>query len=133
VTYAFFVPLFLVDIGLQANVRQLDPTLLAFTFALIPIAVFSKILGSGVGAWLGGFGPRSALRMGLGMISRGEVGLIVAGVGIALGILPEDQFSAIVLLVLITTLITPILLRWAYQGEEAGDAEPGLSGDPGPE
>jgi Kef-type K+ transport system membrane component KefB len=122
VAYAFFVPLFLVDIGLQANIRQLDPTLLFFTSVLILIAIVSKILGSGIGARLGGFQMRAALRLGLGMISRGEVGLIVAGVGITLGILPNDQFAAIVLLVLVTTLITPILLRWAYQGEEAGDA-----------
>jgi Kef-type K+ transport system membrane component KefB len=122
VAYAFFVPLFLVDIGLQADARQLDPTIIIFTVVLVLIAIISKILGSGFGARLGGFSWRSALRLGLGMISRGEVGLIVAGVGITLGILPDDQFAAIVLLVLVTTLITPILLRWAYQGEEAGDA-----------
>lgn len=115
--FGFFVPIFLVDIGLQADISALESSGLLFAGALIVVAVFSKIAGSGLGALLGGFSPIESLRMGIGMVSRGEVGLIVAGIGITEGILPPDQFTMIVLMVLFTTLVTPLLLRWAYQEE----------------
>jgi Kef-type K+ transport system membrane component KefB len=117
--YAFFVPLFLVDIGLRTDVRLLDPRLAVFTLGVVVVAVVSKILGSGLGAWIGGFDRGAALRMGLGMVSRGEVGLIVAGVGVAEGFLEGELFVAVVVMVLATTLLTPILLRSAYSRQEA--------------
>lgn len=117
--YGFFVPLFLVDIGLQANMRELPLNTLFFALVLIAVAVISKVLGSGVGAWIGGFDRGEAVRMGIGMISRGEVGLIVAAVGVSEGLLEGELFSAIVLMVLVTTLITPPLLRWAFARKEA--------------
>lgn len=117
--YAFFVPLFLVGVGLQANVRNLDFGILPLGLTLVAIAVASKILGCGLGARLGGFTNRQSLRVGVGMISRGEVGLIVAGVGEGLGLLTEQEFTVIVLVVLITTFITPPLLRWAFGGEKS--------------
>lgn len=120
--YGLFVPLFLVDIGLQANLRSLPAGAVAFSLALILVAIVSKLLGSGLGAWAGGFSLTGSFRMGLGMISRGEVGLIVAGVGASEGLLPADLFSLIVLMVLVTTLITPLLLRWSFSREEASDA-----------
>lgn len=124
IAYAFFVPLFLVDIGLQANVRQLGGVTTAFVIAVIVIAVVSKVLGSGLGALLGGFSRGESFRMGLGMISRGEVGLIVAGVGVNEGLLDADLFALVVLMVLVTTLITPPLLRWAFARKEVTDAAP---------
>lgn len=126
--FAFFVPLFLIDIGLQADLRTLDSRLAGFALAIVAIAVISKVLGSGLGARLGGFDSRAAFRVGLGMISRGEVGLIVAGVGLASDLLTEAQFSVVVLMILTTTLITPPLLRWAYSREESSD---GATADPG--
>lgn len=120
--YGLFVPLFLVDIGLQANLRSLPAGALAFAVTLIAVAIASKLLGSGAGAWAGGFSLRRSFRMGIGMISRGEVGLIVAGVGASEGLLPPDLFSLIVLMVLVTTLVTPLLLRWSFSREEAPDA-----------
>jgi len=117
--YAFFVPLFLVGIGLQANLRNLDIGILPLGLLLAAIAIASKIIGCGAGARLGGFTNLQALRVGVGMISRGEVGLIVAGVGQRLGLLTEQEFIVIVLIVLVTTLITPPLLRWAFGGERS--------------
>lgn len=120
--YAFFVPLFLVDIGLRSNARDLPGQALWFTLALLAVAAASKVLGSGLGARLGGFESGAALRMGLGMISRGEVGLIVAGVVVAEGILQADVFTVVVLMVLATTMLTPPLLRWAFARQEVRDA-----------
>ncbi len=128
IAYAFFVPLFLVDIGLQANVRELGAALLPFATVIIVVAVVSKVLGSGLGAFIGGFDLGESYRMGLGMISRGEVGLIVAGVGVSEGLLEANLFSLVVLMVLVTTLITPPLLRWAFAKKEVADAAPGEPG-----
>lgn len=117
--YSFFVPLFLVDIGLQTDLRLINPQLAVFTLGVLAVAVVSKIFGAGLGAWAGGFDRGAALRMGLGMISRGEVGLIVAGVGVSEGLLEGELFVAVVVMVLATTLLTPILLRSAFSRQEA--------------
>lgn len=123
--YGFFVPLFLVDIGLQADVGALGGSAVFFTLVMIAIAIVSKVVGSGLGARLGGFRPAEALRMGLGMISRGEVGLIVAGVGVAEGLLPLEEFTVVVVMVIVTTLLTPPLLRLAFGRKEEVDAATG--------
>jgi len=121
-TYGFFVPLFFVSIGLAANLRTLSGAGLIFGLALIAVAVVSKVLGSGLGAWWGGLKRGEALRLGLGMISRGEVGLIVASVGLTEGLIDNAVFAEIVLVVLVTTLITPLLLHWAYARERRAAA-----------
>jgi len=113
-TYGFFVPLFFVSIGLEANARAVTGSSLLFGGVLILVAVVSKIIGGGLGARWGGLNSGEALRLGLGMISRGEVGLIVASVGLAQGLIDNVIFAEIVLVVLVTTVITPLLLRWAY-------------------
>jgi Kef-type K+ transport system membrane component KefB len=113
-TYGFFVPLFFVSIGLQANAREVTGAALVFGLVLILVAIVSKILGSGLGAWWGGLRRGEALRLGIGMVSRGEVGLIVASVGLGQGLIDDVVFAEIVLVVLATTLLTPLMLRWAY-------------------
>jgi Kef-type K+ transport system membrane component KefB len=123
--YALFVPLFFVSVGLQANVRALDGRLLLFAGALILVAIVTKVLGSGLGAWLGGFKPPSAFRVGLGMISRGEVGLIVAAVEIREGWLDESLFAVMMLLVLASTIVTPLLLKWAFRSTRATQSAAG--------
>ena len=112
--YAFFVPLFFVSIGLQANARALGRNEMAFALAVSAVAIVSKLLGSGLGARLAGFANGPSLRLGIGMISRGEVGLIVASVGIAEGLIGANLFAVMVIMVLATTLVTPPLLRAAF-------------------
>lgn len=112
-SYALFVPVFLIDIGLQANARQLTSGI-TFTLIIIVIAILGKIFGCGLGANLTGFNFIESSRVGIGMISRGEVGLIVASYGLAHAIIGQDIFSSMVLMVLVTTLITPILLRFVF-------------------
>lgn len=128
--FGFFVPIFLVDIGLQADVSILSSSSMAFAAVLIAVAILSKVFGSSLGAKLGGFSFGESLRMGIGMVSRGEVGLIVAGVGASEGILSLEQFTIIVLMVLVTTFLTPILLRWVYQHEEKSHGPAARSRDP---
>jgi Kef-type K+ transport system membrane component KefB len=120
--YAFFVPLFMVSIGLTADARSLSAGALGFTIVLCVVAVVSKLLGAGAGAKGGGATWREALRIGAGMVSRGEVGLIVAGVGVSSGVIQADVFTVAVIMVIVTTLLTPPLLRWSFQREEENDA-----------
>jgi Kef-type K+ transport system membrane component KefB len=109
--YSFFVPVFFVNVGLAANARLLTSESLWLLLAIIFVAVISKVLGSGLGARMAGFPNREALQLGAGMTSRGEVGLIVANVGISEGLIGPDIFSVIVGVVIVTTLLTPIMLR----------------------
>jgi Kef-type K+ transport system membrane component KefB len=117
--YGFFVPIFFASVGLEADLRDITGAILPFLIVLFVVAVLSKVIGSGLGARLGGFTNRESLRLGLGMVSRGEVGLIVASVGVAEGLITQDVFSVIVVLVLLTTLVTPILLRAVFPRTQA--------------
>ena len=91
--------------------------------AIAVIAVGSKLIGSGLGALLAGEGMTSSIQIGTGMISRGEVGLIVATVGLTTGLIDQDLFSVMVLMVLITKLITPILLRIVFPAPGKAEQE----------
>ncbi|PWH17708.1 MAG: cation:proton antiporter [Ardenticatenia bacterium] len=112
--YALFVPIFLVVIGLRADLRQLSGSDIGLTALLCLVAIVSKILGCGLGARLGGMSWRESLRVGTGMISRGEVGLIVAGVGLDAQLIQPNLFTNVVVMVIVTTLVTPPLLRFVF-------------------
>jgi Kef-type K+ transport system membrane component KefB len=114
ITYGFLVPIFFVSIGLEADLRAIAGALLPFLIVLFIVAVVSKVIGAGLGARLAGLTTAESLRVGVGMISRGEVGLIVAGIGVQQGIISAEIFSMVVVLVLLTTLVTPLLLRWVF-------------------
>jgi Kef-type K+ transport system membrane component KefB len=109
--YGLFVPIFFINIGLSVNARSLQLEMIIFMFVITLTAIIGKWLGAGVGARLGGLSQRESIQLGAGMISRGEVGLIVAGVGMNQGLVNPGEFSAIVAMVLITTIVTPPILR----------------------
>jgi Kef-type K+ transport system membrane component KefB len=111
--YSMFVPVFFISIGLQANGRVLGDRV-AFTIALVAVAILAKAIGCGLSARWCGFTAQQSIRVGVGMISRGEVGLIVAGYGLANGLIGRDVFSASVIVVLVTTMVTPPLLRLVF-------------------
>jgi Kef-type K+ transport system membrane component KefB len=117
--YSFFVPIFFVNVGLSANARVLTRESLWLLLAMIGVAVISKVIGSGLGARIGGFSNLESLQLGAGMVSRGEVGLIVASVGIAEGLIPPDIFAVIVGVVIVTTLLTPAMLRSMFARKSA--------------
>ena len=119
-TYSFFVPVFFISIGLHANGRDLGARA-AFALALILVAIVTKALGCGLFARLAGFGTKASIRVGVGMISRGEVGLIVAGYGLANGLIDRDVFSASVVMVLVTTMVTPPLLKATFPARRGRD------------
>src|SRR5262249_22891842 len=116
-TNSFFGPLFLMSIGLDVNAWQLGGRL-GFFSVLLLIAIAGKILGCGAGAAVSGFNRRESLIVGVGMMPRGEVGLITASIGFAAGLVTRDVYAQAVILVLITTLITPALLRYTFPKEQ---------------
>ncbi len=115
--YGVFVPIFFVNVGLTANARQLGSEIFWLFAAMTAVAIVGKILGAGLGARLSGFSWRESLQLGVGMMSRGEVGLIVATVGVLEGLIGEDIFAAVVGVVIVTTLLTPPMLRGLFVAE----------------
>ncbi len=113
-TYAFFVPIFLISIGLNANARAIGAEGVLFSTAIIVVAILAKTMGGWLGARVTGFTARESLRVGVGMISRGEVGLIVAAIGLSKGLIDQAVYSIMVVMVLATTVVTPILLRMVF-------------------
>ncbi len=114
-SYAFFVPIFFISIGLGVNLKNLQIDTLWILLGVTAIAVFGKVVGAGGGALIARLSPRESLQVGIGMISRGEVGLIIAKIGDNLGYITEEMFAIIVGMILVTTLITPPLLRWSFR------------------
>lgn len=112
-SYLVFSPVFFASIGIGTSFAGFSVTVVLFAVLLLVVAVVTKIIGCGVGALLCKFSPKDSLCIGIGMVSRGEVALIVAQIGITAGVVRDDVFPAVVLVVVITTLITPILLKMA--------------------
>lgn len=119
--YAVFVPIFFVNIGLIANLRELTTEGLVLMITMTVIAVISKVLGSGVGARMGGLSLTESLQLGVGMMSRGEVGLIVVTVGVTNGFVDNEVYAAVVGVVILTTLLTPPMLRMLFAGDDKPD------------
>ncbi len=135
--YQFLVPFFFVITGAQVNLAVFgDPAVLALAAVLTVLAIIGKLVGGGIGAW--GLVPaepvteklRRAAVVGVGMVPRGEVGLIIASIGQSQGVLPDEVFSAVVIMSIVTTLFAPPLLKLLYRGWSPGDAvsEPSVDG-----
>ena len=116
-----FAPLFFSIIGAQVDLRGIDLEIVILSSIIIVVAVFTKLLGCGLPAWMFLKSRKLGMRVGIGMISRGEVGLIVAGVGLSAGVLTSSVYSTMVLMVVATTIITPIWLKMDYRKEARKD------------
>lgn len=119
-SYLFFSPIFFASVGLKVELGGLTGKLMIFSLILLVVAVLTKILGCGLGAKICRFTGREALQVGVGMVSRGEVALIVAQKGFAVGLISADMFPPIVLVVIATTIITPVVLRKIMNDSEGG-------------
>ena len=118
-----FAPLFFAIIGAQVDFRTVNLDVLMLSAVVIAIAISTKLLGCGLPSILFLKNKAAGMRVGIGMISRGEVGLIVAGVGLSSGVLTGDVYTTIVLMVAVTTIITPIWLKMDYRREVAVKTE----------
>ena len=112
-----FAPLFFSIIGAQVDLRGLNANVLLLAAVIVAVAVGTKLVGCGLPATLFLKDRGKAAKVGIGMVSRGEVGLIVAGVGISAGALSADIYTAMIVMVAVTTIITPVWLKFAYRKE----------------
>ena len=120
-----FAPLFFAIIGAQVDLRGVNLDVLFIAGIMIAIAVATKLIGTGLPSIIFLKDRPKAMRVGIGMVSRGEVGLIVAGVGVSSGALSNDIYTAVIIMVAATTIITPIWLKISYKNEPL---EPAASG-----
>ena len=119
-----FAPLFFAIIGAQVDLRGVNAEVMLIAGAMIAVAIVSKMAGCGLPALLFLKSRNKSMKVGIGMISRGEVGLIVAGVGVSSGALTGNIYTAIIIMVAATTIITPVWLKSAYRKDPPEPAVP---------
>lgn len=124
-SYMLLSPVFFASIGLKVVLPKMNLNIILFALILLAVAVVTKIIGCGLGAKICKFSNKDSLRIGVGMVSRGEVALIVASKGAAVGLMNDKYFAPIVIMVVVTTIITPILLKFVYKSkkDDEGDSK----------
>jgi len=115
--YGLFIPIFFVVIGARTNLGALAGAGF-LAVALVIIAMFDKVVGCGAGALASGFGLKDSLRVGVGMMPRAEIALVIAAIGTSTGIVGAELLSMAVIVVLITSLITPPLVKFVFKGAQ---------------
>lgn len=119
VSYMLVAPVFFASIGLKVELSSMSSNILIFTVLLVIVAILTKIVGCGLGAKVMGYTGQESLQIGVGMISRGEVALIVANKGESLGLISNELYAPVVVTVVITTIITPILLKVVFKDKKS--------------
>jgi Kef-type K+ transport system membrane component KefB len=123
----FLVPFFMVNIGMQLKLEIFrDSSLIVFAILVTIIAVFTKLIGCGVGAW--GMGSRRMGQVGMGMVPRGEVGIVVAQIGLAMAVIDDSLYGVVLLMSIATTLIAPPFLRVLYAPESSKEQSESAAG-----
>lgn len=115
VSYAFLSPIFFASIGLKIVLPKMNVGIVLFAIVLTVIAILTKVVGCGLGAKICGYSNREAVQIGVGMISRGEVALIVASKGQSIGLMSSALLGPIIIVVVITTVVSPVLLKLAFK------------------
>ena len=124
-SYILLSPVFFASIGLKVELPNMTTSIILFAVLLVVVAVLTKVIGCGLGAKMMKFSSRESVQIGVGMISRGEVALIVANKGNAVGLMSTNLFGPVVIMVVATTIVTPILLKIVFSKKHAGvDSEP---------
>lgn len=114
-SYLLLTPIFFASIGINVTVGNLTGTMAVFSVLLLAVSVLSKLVGCGLGARFCGFDGRESLQVGVGMVCRGEVALIVANRGLALGVLSSAMMTPVIITVIGGTILTPILLKLVFK------------------
>jgi Kef-type K+ transport system membrane component KefB len=117
-SYMIFGPVFFASVGLQTNLRTVDMTILAFSAAFVVVGLLGKVVGCGLVSKMLRFNNSDSLKIGIGMMTRGEVALIVAQRGLKAGILDSKYFTAVILLIVVSSILTPVLLKTIYGADE---------------
>lgn len=116
-SYMLLSPIFFASIGIKVQLTAMTKTIFIFAILLLIVAILSKVLGCALGAKLCKYSNREAIQIGTGMISRGEVALIVANKGIAMGLMLPEFLAPVVIVVVVTTIVTPILLKVVFNNK----------------
>ncbi|MCQ6277712.1 cation:proton antiporter [Bacillus sp. EB600] len=116
ISYSIFVPVFFTSIGVTAEFAGIAENL-GLIVILSILAILTKLIGSSVGAKLSGFGLGSSLAIGSAMVSRGEVALIISGIGLETKLLSQEMFAVIVVVVLVTTIVTPPMMKGFFKSK----------------
>lgn len=123
-SYLLLSPIFFASIGLKVVLPKMNLEIVLFTVIICLVAVLTKVIGCGLGAKICKYSNKESLQIGVGMISRGEVALIVANKGEAVGLMSDKFFAPIVIMVVLTTIITPVLLKLVFKDKnDAGKVE----------
>lgn len=123
-SYLLLSPIFFASIGLKVVLPKMNLEIVLFTVIICLVAILTKVIGCGLGAKICKYSNKEALQIGVGMISRGEVALIVANKGEAVGLMSDKFFAPIVIMVVLTTIITPVLLKLVFKDKnDAGKVE----------
>lgn len=120
-SYMIFGPVFFASIGLQTDIRGIDKSILLFSVCFVLVGLLSKIIGCGAVSFLCGFRGKDTLKVGVGMMTRGEVALIVAQRALSVGALNGAYFTSVILLIISSSILTPILLKLLYSGSASSD------------
>lgn len=121
-SYMFFGPIFFASIGLKTSFDNVNGKMILFCICFVVVALLSKIIGCGLVGRLCKYSAADSLKIGVGMMTRGEVALIVAQKGLAAGLLTADYFTAVILLILVSSIATPIILKLLYSKEDKKEA-----------
>lgn len=121
-SYMLFGPVFFASIGLKTRFDGFTVSLLLFSLAFVAVAMITKIIGCGLVARLCKNNWRDSFKVGVGMMTRGEVALIVAQKGLAVGLLSPEYFASVILLIICSSVITPIVMKLLYKGEKPTDS-----------
>lgn len=114
-SYMLLSPMFFASIGLGLTVSEMNMNIIVFTLLLTIIAILTKIVGCGIGAKMMKYDNKEALQIGTGMVSRGEVALIMASKGLPLGLIEPTTLGPIIIMIVVTTVVTPILLKVVFK------------------
>ena len=118
-SYMVFAPIFFAGIGLKVSFESMNLMLLFFSIAFVVVACISKIIGCGLTSKLCRFNWNDSLKIGIGMMTRGEVALITAQKGLAAGLITSEYFTAVILMILVSSILAPILLKTLYPSKSA--------------
>lgn len=113
-SYMFFAPVFFASIGIKTSLQSVNPSLLVFSLLFVLVALVGKIIGCGGIARILGFRGKDTLKVGVGMMTRGEVALIVMQKGIDVGMIDPSYSTAVILLIVVSSIVTPIILKLLY-------------------
>lgn len=116
-SYMIFGPIFFVNIGLKTSFADMTGELVVFSILFVIVSLITKVIGCGFTAKLAKNSWKDSLKVGVGMMTRGEVALIVASKGLNVGLMDQKYFVAVILLIICSSIVTPIILKLLYKGE----------------